>query len=165
MLGAGFDASVVHHLPAGLKRVFGRGAYALQSLWELTRYEYRPIRVRLDDHEAEAASVIVSKGRLYAGCHVLSPAARPREPGFSVVLFQHSGAGATLLYGAALLLGTLATARGVRHVRAHRIDFLGNEPTLLQTDGEKAGTAPVSIRDAAEPIRMVVASRQWPAGE
>jgi diacylglycerol kinase (ATP) len=158
MLGAGFDAHVVHHMPLGLKRIFGRGAYALQSLWELARYEYRPIRLRLDGHEAEAASVIVSKGRLYAGRHMLSPGAQPREPGFSVVLFQHAGVGATLLYGAALLLGTLANAPGVQHVRARQIDLLGNEPTLLQTDGDKAGFAPVSIQDAPVPIRLVIAS-------
>ena len=159
MLGAGFDAHVVHQMPIGLKRIFGRGAYALQTIWELTRYTFTPIRLRLDGQEAEAASVIVSKGRLYGGQYLLSPDAQPREPGFSVVLFDHASVGATLAYGAALLLGTLARAPGVRHVRASRIDLLGNEPIPLQTDGDKAGFAPVSIQDAPAPIRLVTERR------
>jgi YegS/Rv2252/BmrU family lipid kinase len=156
MLGAGFDAHVVHHMPTGLKRIFGRGAYVLQSMWELTHHEYRPIRLRLDGQDAEAASVIVSKGRLYGGSYLLSPAARPTEPGFSVVLFDNAGKVATLVYGAALLLGTLSRASGVRHIRAQQIDLLGNAPTPLQTDGDAAGFVPVSIHDAPAPIRVVV---------
>ncbi len=157
MLSAGFDAHVVHRLPVPLKRVLGRGAYLLQVIRELSRYKYRPIRLRLDGEEMEAAGVIVSKGRLYAGQYLLCPAARPGEPGFSVVLFDHAGVCAALRYGAALLVGMLAGDPGVTHVRACRIDLLGNELTPVQTDGDKAGFAPVSVRDAAAPIRIVVA--------
>ena len=77
MLGVGFDAQVVHHLPVVLKRAFGRGAYALQTLRELACYRFTPIRLRLDGEETQAASVIVSKGRLYGGRFLLAPAACP----------------------------------------------------------------------------------------
>ena len=158
MLGAGFDAQVVHHLPPGLKRLLGRAAYALQTVRELPRYEHKRIRVRLDGQEAEAAAVIVSKGRLYAGEYLLAPAARPGEPGFSVVLFDTGGASATLRYGAALLANVLSRARGVTHIRAGRIDFLGNDPVPVQTDGDGGGFTPLSIRDAPTPIQIVVAA-------
>ena len=75
MLGVGFDAQVVHHLPVALKRAFGRGAYAVQTLRELACYRFTPIRLRLDGEETQAASVIVSKGRLYGGRFLLAPAA------------------------------------------------------------------------------------------
>ena len=156
MLGAGFDAQVVHHLPRGLKRILGRTAYALQTVRELSRYEHKRIRVRLDGQEAEAAGVIVSKGRLYAGEYVLAPAARPGEPGFSVVLFDLGGIGATVRYGAALLAGMLSRAPGVTHIRAGRIDFLGNQRVPVQTDGDGGGFTPLSIRDAPAPIQVVV---------
>ena len=42
MLGVGFDAHVVHQLPLPLKRMLGRGAYVVQSLRELLRYDYTP---------------------------------------------------------------------------------------------------------------------------
>ena len=156
MLGVGFDAHVVHHLPVALKRAFGRGAYVLQTLRELAFYPFTPIRLRLDGEETHAASVIVSKGRLYGGRFLLAPAARPGEPGFSVVLFDHSGAGAALLYGAALPLDLLGRAPGVRHIRAHRIDFIGNETVPAQADGDAAGWTPISVTDAPAAIPVVV---------
>jgi diacylglycerol kinase (ATP) len=156
MLGVGFDAQVVHHLPVALKRVFGRGAYALQSLRELALYRFAPVRLRLDGHETEAASVIVSKGRLYGGRFLLAPAACAAEQGFSVVLFDHSGIVPVLLYGAALPLGVLARMPGVRHVRARQIDFIGNELLPVQADGDTAGRTPISVCDAPAAIPVVV---------
>ena len=156
MLGVGFDADVVHHLSVPLKRAFGRGAYVAQTLRELARYRFMPIRLRIDDAETQTGSVIVCKGRFYGGRFMLATEAQPAEPGFTVVLFDHVGAGATLLYGAALPLDLLGYAPGVRHVRAHRIDFIGNEPAPVQADGDAAGWTPLSVTDAAGPIPVVV---------
>jgi diacylglycerol kinase (ATP) len=156
MLGVGFDAHVVQQLPFPLKRVFGRGAYVLQTLRELPRYRFIPIRLRIDDAETEAGSVIVSKGRLYAGRYILAPGARPGEPGFSVALFEHSGPWAALMYGAALPLDLLWRAPGVRHLRASRVDFIGNQKSPVQTDGDQAGCTPLSVVNAPGPIEIVV---------
>jgi diacylglycerol kinase (ATP) len=156
MLGVGFDAQVVHQLPLALKRLFGRGAYALETLRQLALYRFTPVRLRLDGEETEAASVIVCKGRLYGGRFLLAPAARAAEPGFSVVLFDRPGMAATLLYGAALPLGMLARAPGVRHVRARQIDFIGNASLPVQADGDAAGWTPISVTDAPASIPIVV---------
>src|SRR5205085_1029341 len=91
MLGVGFDAQVVRNLPFTLKKVLGKGAYIVQSLREMPRYPFPPIRMRIDGVETEAASVIISKGRLYGGSFHVAAHAVPGEPGFSVVLFQYSG--------------------------------------------------------------------------
>lgn len=157
MLGVGFDARVVHQLSVSLKRAFGRGAYALQTLRELAFYPFTPIHVRLDGQETQAASIIVSKGRLYGGRFLLAPEACSAEPGFSVSLFDHAGALPTLLYGAALPLNLLSRAAGVRHVRARQIDFIGNERVPVQADGDAAGWTPLSVTDAPSAIPIVVA--------
>src|ERR1700733_14473230 len=81
MLGVGLDAQVVHNLPVPLKRALGRSAYGLQTLREIALYPYTPIRVRLDGEETQAASVIVSKGRLYGGCFLRAAAACAGGPG------------------------------------------------------------------------------------
>jgi YegS/Rv2252/BmrU family lipid kinase len=157
MLGVGFDAQVVHHLPILLKRTLGRAAYVVQTLRELALYHFTPIHLRLDGEETQAASVIVSKGRLYGGRFMLAPTACAAEPGFSVVLFDHAGAAATLLYGAALPLGLLARAPGVRHVRARQIDFTDNTTLPVQADGDAAGWTPITVTDAPAAIPVVVA--------
>jgi YegS/Rv2252/BmrU family lipid kinase len=156
MLGVGFDAQVVHHLPIVLKRAFGRGAYALQTLRELACYRFAPIHLRLDGNETQAASVIVCKGRLYGGHYLLAPAACATEPGFSVVLFDRSSVAAALLYAAALPFGQLARAPGVRHVRARRVDFMDNTTLPAQADGDAAGWTPISVTDAPAAIPVVV---------
>jgi diacylglycerol kinase family enzyme len=155
MLGVGLDAMVVHRLPGPLKRVLGRSAYVVQTLRELVRYDYEPIRLRIDGAAAEASSVIVTKGTLYAGQYLLAPSARPGEPGFTVALFGRSGPWAALMYGAALPLNLLPGAPGMRLVRASRVEILGSSAPA-QADGDPAGCVPVSVRDAARPIDVVV---------
>ncbi len=156
MLGAGFDAHIVHTLPLPMKRILGRGAYVVQTLRQLPRYAYTPIALRLDGREMQAASVIVSKGCLYGGSYLLAPDARPGAPGFSVVLFDRAGPAITLLYGAALPLHRLGRAPGVRHIRANRVEFVGNSLVPVQTDGDKAGFTPMTVTDAPGPIQVVV---------
>jgi YegS/Rv2252/BmrU family lipid kinase len=155
MLGIGFDAQVVHRLSLPLKRLLGRGAYVVQSLRETARYKFPPIRLRIDAMETEAASAVITKGRLYGGKFLLAPEAQPAEPGFSVILFGCGGAGAALMYGAALPVGLLGRAPGVRHVRARRIEVVGNTLIPAQADGDAAGFTPLSVEDAPGPIEVV----------
>ncbi len=157
MLGVGFDAQVVHRLPVSLKRLCGRGAYAVQTARELARYRFPPVRVRIDGEAHEAASVIVSKGRLYGGPYLLAPEAGCHEPGFSVVLFERRAPNAALLCAALVPLGLLPRAPGTRRLRAARIEFIGDAPVPAQADGDAAGASPLSIADAAAPIPVVVA--------
>jgi len=155
MLGVGFDAQVVHRLSLPLKRMFGRGAYVLQTLRELGRYRFAPISVRLDGVRTQAASVIVTKGHFYAGRYLLAPGASPVEPGFTVALFNGYGPFATMMYGAALPLNLLPRMPGVRLVRASHIEFDGRGAPA-QSDGDDVGAAPMTVTDAPGPIAVVV---------
>jgi YegS/Rv2252/BmrU family lipid kinase len=155
MLGVGLDAQVVHRLNLPLKRVMGRGAYVVQTLHELARYGFPPLQLRIDGTELTAASVIVSKGRLYGGGYTLAPDAKPGEPGFSVAVFAHGGILPALGYGAALPMNLLPRAPGLRLMRASRIDILGNGSVPAQCDGDAAGTTPIRVADAEAPIDIV----------
>jgi diacylglycerol kinase (ATP) len=55
-----------------------------------------------------------------------------------------------------LPLDLLGRAPGVRHVRAFRIDFIGNAAAPAQADGDAAGCTPLSVTDAPAPIQVVV---------
>jgi YegS/Rv2252/BmrU family lipid kinase len=155
MLGAGFDAQVVQRLPLPLKRALGRGAYVVQSLRELVRYRFRPIRVTIDGADTDAGSVIVSKGHFYGGCYLLAPGASPVDRGFTVALFDRSGPFSAMAFGAALPLNLIPRMPGLRLLRAHEVSIV-TDAVPAQTDGDPAGTAPLTVRDAAQSIEVVV---------
>ncbi len=153
MIGAGFDAEVVHHLPLGLKRVLGPSAYVLQGLRETVRYRFPRITITIDGQTTEAGSVIVTKGRFYAGHYVLAPGADPLAPGFTVAMFDRAGPFAAMAYGAALTLNLMPRMPGLRLMRGHEI-ALG--PNRTQVDGDPGLTGPTMIRNAVSPIQVVV---------
>ncbi len=154
MLGAGFDAAVVTNLDLRLKQRIGRAAYVLQSLRELPRHAFPPITVELDGRCLTVASAIVSKGRLYAGRHLIAPQADPAAPGFRVVLFTRSGAAQVVLAGLALPLGLIPRLPGVEIRPAHGLRLASGSGVPVQTDGDPAGLLPVSVRDAPAPLRI-----------
>jgi diacylglycerol kinase (ATP) len=156
MLGVGLDAQVVHELSLPMKRAIGKGAYVVQTVRELVRYPYPLLRVRLDGVEVEAASVIVSKGRLYAGRFTLAPGADATRPGFTVALFGHNGPFAAMMYGAALPMNLISHAPGLIIRGATTVEIVGNSSVPAQADGDPAGNTPISVRDAASAIEVVV---------
>jgi diacylglycerol kinase family enzyme len=157
MVGLGFDGAVVHGLQPLLKRVIGRGAYVWQSLWESVAYRFPRVKLTIDGKDFEAASVVVSKGRLYGGPYLLAPNAAPTEPGFQVALFEHPGTFAALLSGAALPLGLLPRCPGVRVIAGAHVDFCAtNGPIMTQSDGDALPGTPSMVVDAGSPIPVVV---------
>ena len=155
MLGAGFDAQVVKNLSLGLKRAIGRSSYVLQSMRELGRYGFPPITVSLDGKCSEAGSVIVSKGRLYAGRYLVAPGCRPTDRGFSVVLFERPGALQAALCGAALPFDMIPHMPGVRVLRAEHVE-LDCRQAPAQTDGDPCGNGRLVIDNAPGSILVVV---------
>jgi diacylglycerol kinase (ATP) len=161
MAGAGFDAKVVAGVSARLKRRLGKAAYVWRSLIEARRY--RPVRyiAEVDGVRYEAASVIVTHGRHYAGPYVVAPKAMLSEPLLHVCLFERWGRSHTLRFGFALLMGWLPTAYGYRVVtgRDIRVSVLSDAGEMrrqpVQIDGDDALTLPVSISVTSGAIRML----------
>src|SRR5262245_23711969 len=161
MAGAGFDAKVVAGVSAPLKRRWGRAAYVWRSLIEAHRY--CPVRygVEIDGVSYEAASVIVTRSRHYAGPYVVAPDAALGKPVLHVCLFERWGRVHTLRFGLALLLGRLPRTGGYRVVagRDVRVSVLstagenGYQP--VQIDGDDALTLPISIGLASGTVRLL----------
>lgn len=161
MAGAGFDAKVVAGVSSGLKRRWGKIAYVWRSLVEARRY--RPVRyaVEVDGVGYEAASVIVTRARHYAGPYVVAPQASLDAPLLHVCLFERWGWMHALRFGAALLLGALPRTPGYRVIagREVRISVLNDAGESrrqpVQIDGDDALTLPVSIALASETVRLL----------
>lgn len=155
MLGVGFDAAVVAAVTPGLKRQLGKGAYVVRTITQALRDRFPRFSIAIDGAAAEAASLVVTKGRMYAGRFTLSPQARPDAPDFRAVLFGRGGIGGVLQYGLALPTGLLPRLPGIVDRPAREVTVLGPAGQPVQADGDSAGVTPVSIANGP-PIPLIV---------
>lgn len=161
MLGAGFDAHVVAGVTDGMKRRLGKGAYVWRSLVGMVRYRDRRYRVEIDGQRYEAASVIVSNGRLYGGPYVVAPAADLRRPVLSVCLFERGGRLQVARCGLALVRGRLPNTAGYRvvegtHVRIEALAGAADDGEPVQVDGDNATRLPVDVTVMPRRIRLLM---------
>jgi diacylglycerol kinase (ATP) len=156
MAGVGLDAHVVAAIRPGMKRLFGRQAYVLETLRQLFRFGFPTYRVVIDDVAYEAASVVVAKGRFYGGSYLLAPAARLSSPTFEVCLFQASGRLAVLRYGLALLAGRLPGRSDFLIRTGRKIAIAGPPGDPVQGDGDIIGHLPVTIAIAERAVQIAV---------
>jgi YegS/Rv2252/BmrU family lipid kinase len=156
MAGAGFDAHVVAGIDIAFKRRVGRLAYAVEMLRQLRRFPFGLYRVEMDGQAHRAASVVVSRGRLYGGSFVLAPDARLDEATLHVCRFEHGGRGWAMLYAVALGTGFLPRMPGFVVERAQRVRIEGETGEPLQADGDIAGALPIDIAMTDRSLRLVV---------
>ena len=145
MAGAGFDAHVVAGVSPRLKRLFGKGAYAIETLRQLRRFPFPRYRVTIDDVVHDAASVIVARGHFYGGRFVVAPEARLESDELHVCLFRRGGRLRTIGYALALALGRLHRLADVEIIRARKVIIEGPPGDPVQGDGDLIGRLPVAI--------------------
>jgi diacylglycerol kinase (ATP) len=160
MTGIGFDAEVVAALDQRLKRRIGKLAFVWAMASCLYRHRPREFIVEADGRTHRAASVIIVRGRLYAGRFVIAPQARLDERRLHVVLFGKAGRIAALRYLGALMLGLLPRLSDVSIVTACRVSVAAGEPAsdpagVVEVDGEIGGPLPIALEIAPEPMLLV----------
>ncbi len=155
MVGAGFDAHVVHRVNPRLKRRVGGLAYAWQGLLESGRYRYPSIEVEVDGVPTRTHGVIVAKGRLYAGRYTLASGASPLKPDFTVAMFDRPGAWSALACGVALPFSQISRLPGVRLVPGQRVEVRGDEAPV-QADGDPMGVGAFAVRAATRPLDVLM---------
>jgi YegS/Rv2252/BmrU family lipid kinase len=156
MAGVGFDAHVVANVSLRLKRLFGKGAYVVESLRQLWRFPFPRYRVTVDGQSYDAASVIVAKGHFYGGRYVCAPDARLDQPEFHVCLFERGGRWNAIRYALALALGRLPGLADFRVLRGRVVTIDGPTGDPVQGDGDVIAHLPVRIEIAPQPLRLIV---------
>jgi YegS/Rv2252/BmrU family lipid kinase len=157
MLGAGFDAAVVRGINPAEKRRLGRGAYLLESLRQLRRYDFPTMAMAMDGGAFQpAANVIISKGRFYAGRYHCLPGADPLRPGFAVLRFTRGGAFNAMLAGLSLPLHLMHRLPGASLLRAEQVALSAEGVVPAQADGDFAGLLPLRVDNTPQPIAFLV---------
>lgn len=146
MAGAGLDARVVERVDPRLKRLIGKGAYAVETLARIAAGGGGPYRVAVDGADpVEVASVIVAKGHFYGGRFVCAPDARLADPWLHVCLFTRSGRGNALRYLWGVTAGRLPRFPDYRILPARRVIVDGPAGEPVQGDGDVIARLPVEI--------------------
>ena len=158
MAGAGFDAHVVAGVSPRLKRLFGKGAYVLETLRQLWRFPFPRYRVIVDGVVHEAASVIVARGHFYGGRFVVAPQARLDSDDLHVCLFHRGGRFHTIAYALALVRGRLHRSAHLEIIRGHKITIEGPAGDPVQGDGDLIGRLPVTIELSPVAISLMRAA-------
>ena len=155
MAGIGFDAEVISRVDNRLKRRFGKFAFAVAIARTLWRHRPSGLVVRADGSTFRAASVVITKGRFYAGRFRIAPGVRAADPLLQIVLFRHGSRPAVLRCLAAMCCGRLHRLRDVSIFATREVSLDGAEPSLVEADGEIAGRLPVTVGIAAQPLLLL----------
>jgi YegS/Rv2252/BmrU family lipid kinase len=162
MAGVGFDALVVAGIDGRLKRLCGKCAYVTESFWRMVAWRARPYRVTVDGERHTASSVIIAKGRYYAGRYMVAPTARLAAPTFQVVLFKRSGRLAVMRYGLALLRDIIPRLPDVTIREGRVVEIEGPLDEPVQGDGDIIAALPLRIT-ISERTLYVAGALQAPA--
>ena len=155
MAGIGFDARVVAGLDLGLKRAFGKAAYAASALAALARHARCAYAVEIDGAAFAAAAVVIAKGRYYGGRFVIASRARLDEPVLQVALFAGERRGDLLRYARALATNRIEAQGDVRVLPAREVRIAGPAGERVQLDGDLAAGLLLVVTVAAAPLALL----------
>lgn len=156
MAGVGFDAQVVEHLNLALKRRLRQGAYVIESLRQMRRFDFPKYRILLGSEVIETRSAIITLGRSYGGPFLLAPQAGHETAAFQLCLFDRGGPWSVLRYGQALLRGKLPQAAGFHCQAAQRLSIEGPAGDPVQGDGDIIARLPVSLEHLPMALQVLV---------
>lgn len=146
MAGIGFDGETVRRLDLATKQKWGKPAYTRPVLTALTGIEPR-LHVAADGgREAEAGWVLVANARRYGGSFKLSKHAGLHHAGLVVYLLPRGGIARRLAHLTALGIGAIERLPGIVIWPATEVVITADFPAAVQIDGDRFGTAPVTIK-------------------
>jgi len=156
VVSAGYDAAVVHGLPLGLKRRFGKLAYALVAMKNVIGGRTADVLAEVDGEAIRCRLAAVTNVSRYGGPFVICPDAFAAEPGLFFLGFRRDDPVAIVRIGLALLTGRIARQPDVIIRPASHVRLSAMAAVPCQIDGDRFATTPVSIQPGARPIPIIV---------
>lgn len=156
MVGAGFDGAVVGAIKPSMKRRFGKLAFVWEGLKAWLKGPGHSVSVLLDGDLVDAAWVVVTNARHYAGPFVLAPTADIAEPRLQAFIFEKHSRLAFAGYFLGLSLGQTARMPGVRVSCFQELYLSGAAPVPVEVDGDTYQNLPVTIRQGTQFLRLVM---------
>jgi len=156
MVGAGFDGAVVDAIKPSMKRRFGKLAFVWEGLKAWLKGPGHIISVNIDGELQDAAWVLVTNARHYAGPFVLAPMADIAEPHLQAFIFRKESRLAFAGYFLGLALGRITHMPGVHVSRFQKLELSSAVPVPVEVDGDAYQKLPLTIGQGTQFLRLVV---------
>jgi diacylglycerol kinase (ATP) len=156
--GAGFDAEVVYRVHSRRHGHIDRWTYVWPFVQALRRYRYPPVNVEVLDtgERFRGAMVLLLNLPRYGGGIPVAPEAEGDDGLLNLVVFERAGLVNLFRYFRAIFGGWRDRLRDC-HVRlVRRVRLEAAAPVRLQTDGDPAGTTPVTVEVVPGAMTLVV---------
>lgn len=141
------------------KWIGGRAAFFVGTLRAMSRYRNQKVRVRIDDGAPEELAILnlaVANGRYFGGGMHIAPRAEIDDGLFDVVAIERDGVVGNLALTRHLYGDSLLEQSGVRSWRGREVvaEPVGDEPVLLDVDGEAPGRLPARFSLRRDVVRL-----------
>lgn len=162
MAGIGFDGEAVFGVSETLKKLSGKGAYVLNGLKTLLRYNPGPLTItakimlagRPSDTIIKSYTAIVGNASRYGGDFRATPDARLTEPCFHVLATHGNRTRDLLRYVLGVVFNRHPAFKDLTFFNTDELVVEGN--AHIQLDGDYAGMTPARIRIVRDALELVV---------
>jgi YegS/Rv2252/BmrU family lipid kinase len=151
--GAGLDARVCREVSSGLKRKTGKFAYWVAGMSQIT-HRVDQLQACVNGETYRCGFALAGRVRNYGGDLEITAGATLASDDFEVVLFEGSNPLRYLWYLVGVTLTRVQEMRGVRVMRAQRVQIMSD--AHIQIDGEYAGRKRAVIEIVPDAITLLV---------
>ncbi len=158
----GLSGKVDEMVNRGSKRLGGRIAFLVATARAGLSYQSQPVRLTFDDDkqsiEMVVSTVAIANGRFFGGGMRMAPEADLDDGFFDVVAVGDMSVTDFLFRGHRLYRGTHLSMDKVSSRRAKVVmaEPIGNEPILIDVDGENPGQLPARFQILESAINFLV---------
>ena len=158
----GLSGKVDEMVNQGSKRLGGRIAFLVATARAGLRYQSQPVRLTFDDDkqsiEMVVSTVAIANGRFFGGGMRMAPEAELDDGFFDVVAVGDMSVTDFLFRGHRLYRGTHLSMDKVSSRRAKTVmaEPLGDEPVLIDVDGENPGRLPARFQILESAINFLI---------
>ena len=159
MAGVGMDAAVVASLNPVMKKAFKEAAFAVQGLATYLTKDEPLIRVTCPERTVEGYFAVFGNSSNYGGGFGITPLADMRDGLLDVCVLTDKSLLSTVWYWTAALINAHIKHPKVEYFRTEAAEIATVEEgkkVLVQTDGEVAGSLPLTCRIVPHALRVVV---------
>ncbi len=158
MAGIGIDAQVVHDVHRDRRGHVNKLTYALAALHSLGSYRFPAITVDVAETGERlcGAAVFLFNLPVYGLGLPIATQALADDGWLDLFVFERPGLLHLARYLAAILRGRQARLADVHHRRVRRVHLFSDPPAPVQTDGDPAGSLPVTIEVAPAALTLLL---------